>query len=208
MKVAVVGATGMVGAVMIKLLEERQFPLTELIPVASQRSVGKKISYKGVDHTIVGLETAVEMRPDIAIFSAGGDTSLEWAPKFAEAGTTVIDNSSAWRMDPTKKLIVPEINASILTAEDKIIANPNCSTIQLVMALSTLMVGRCFCGCQLPILGRMCVCVCGGGGACQVGFGTWVASQMPNQLDRGMVDSPGKMRCVTCVERSVQLCLS
>ena len=138
MKVAVVGATGMVGAVMLKLLEERQFPLTELIPVASQRSVGKKISYKGVDHTIVGLETAVEMRPDIAIFSAGGDTSLEWAPKFAEAGTTVIDNSSAWRMDPTKKLIVPEINASILTAEDKIIANPNCSTIQLVMVLSPL----------------------------------------------------------------------
>ena len=138
MKVAVVGATGMVGAVMLKLLEERQFPLTELIPVASQRSVGKKISYKGVDHTIFGLETAVEMRPDIAIFSAGGDTSLEWAPKFAEAGTTVIDNSSAWRMDPTKKLIVPEINASILTAEDKIIANPNCSTIQLVMALSPL----------------------------------------------------------------------
>ena len=138
MKVAVVGATGMVGAVMLKLLEERQFPLTELIPVASQRSVGKKISYKGVDHTIVGLETAVEMRPDIAIFSAGGDTSLEWAPKFAEAGTTVIDNSSAWRMDPTKKLIVPEINASILTAEDKIIANPNCSAIQLVMALSPL----------------------------------------------------------------------
>ncbi len=138
MKVAVVGAPGMVGAVMLKLLEERQFPLTELIPVASQRSVGKKISYKGVDHTIVGLETAVEMRPDIAIFSAGGDTSLEWAPKFAEAGTTVIDNSSAWRMDPTKKLIVPEINASILTAEDKIIANPNCSTIQLVMALSPL----------------------------------------------------------------------
>ena len=138
MKIAVVGATGMVGAVMLKLLEERQFPLTELIPVASERSVGKKISYKGAEHTIVGLATAVEMRPDIAIFSAGGDTSLEWAPKFAEAGTTVIDNSSAWRMDPSKKLIVPEINASILTAEDKIIANPNCSTIQLVMALSPL----------------------------------------------------------------------
>ena len=138
MKIAVVGATGMVGAVMLKLLEERQFPLTELILVASERSVGKKISYKGVEHTIVGLATAVEMRPDIAIFSAGGDTSLEWAPKFAEAGTTVIDNSSAWRMDPTKKLIVPEINASILTADDKIIANPNCSTIQLVMALSPL----------------------------------------------------------------------
>jgi aspartate-semialdehyde dehydrogenase len=138
MKIAVVGATGMVGAVMLKLLEERQFPLTELIPVASERSVGKKISYKGVDHTIVGLATAVEMRVDIAIFSAGGDTSVEWAPKFAETGTIVIDNSSAWRMDPTKKLIVPEINASILTAEDKIIANPNCSTIQLVMALSPL----------------------------------------------------------------------
>ena len=138
MKIAVVGATGMVGAVMLKLLEERQFPLTELIPVASERSVGKKISYKGTDHTIVGLETAVEMRPDIAIFSAGGDTSKEWAPKFAEVGTTVIDNSSAWRMDPTKKLIVPEINASTLTPDDKIIANPNCSTIQLVMALSPL----------------------------------------------------------------------
>jgi aspartate-semialdehyde dehydrogenase len=138
MKIAVVGATGMVGAVMLKLLEERQFPLTELIPVASERSVGKKISYKGAEHAIVGLATAVEMRPDIAIFSAGGDTSLEWGPKFAEAGTTVIDNSSAWRMDPTKKLIVPEINASILTPNDKIIANPNCSTIQLVMALSPL----------------------------------------------------------------------
>jgi aspartate-semialdehyde dehydrogenase len=138
MKIAVVGATGMVGAVMLKLLEERQFPVTKLIPVASERSVGKKISYKGVDHTIVGLAAAVEMRADIAIFSAGGDTSLEWAPKFAEAGTTVIDNSSAWRMDASKKLIVPEINASILTAEDKIIANPNCSTIQLVMALSPL----------------------------------------------------------------------
>jgi len=138
MKIAVVGATGMVGAVMLKLLEERQFPLTELIPVASERSVGKKISYKGAEHAIVGLAAAVEMRPDIAVFSAGGDTSLEWAPKFAEAGTTVIDNSSAWRMDPTKKLIVPEINASILTPNDKIIANPNCSTIQLVMALSPL----------------------------------------------------------------------
>ena len=138
MKIAVVGATGMVGDVMLKLLEERQFPLTELIPVASERSVGKKISYKGAEHAIVGLAAAVEMRPDIAVFSAGGDTSLEWAPKFAEAGTTVIDNSSAWRMDPTKKLIVPEINASILTPNDKIIANPNCSTIQLVMALSPL----------------------------------------------------------------------
>ncbi|MDA8850095.1 aspartate-semialdehyde dehydrogenase [Flavobacteriaceae bacterium] len=138
MKVAVVGATGMVGTVMLKLLEERQFPVTELIPVASERSVGKKVPYKGVDYSIVGLATAVEMKADIAIFSAGGDTSLKWAPKFAEAGTVVIDNSSAWRMDPTKKLVVPEINASELTSEDKIIANPNCSTIQLVMALSPL----------------------------------------------------------------------
>ena len=138
MKIAVVGATGMVGTVMLKLLEERQFPITELIPVASERSVGKKIKYKGVDYSIVSLATAVEMRADIAVFSAGGDTSLEWAPKFAEVGTVVIDNSSAWRMDPTKKLIVPEINASELTKEDKIIANPNCSTIQLVMALSPL----------------------------------------------------------------------
>jgi aspartate-semialdehyde dehydrogenase len=123
---------------MLKLLEERKFPITELIPVASERSIGKKISYKGVDYSIVGLAAAVEMRADIAIFSAGGDTSLEWAPKFANAGTVVIDNSSAWRMDPTKKLIVPEINASELTKEDMIIANPNCSTIQLVMALSPL----------------------------------------------------------------------
>ena len=123
---------------MLKLLEERQFPITELIPVASERSVGKKVAYKGVDYTIVGLATAVEMQADIAIFSAGGDTSLEWAPKFADAGTIVIDNSSAWRMDPTKKLVVPEINASELTVDDKIIANPNCSTIQLVMALSPL----------------------------------------------------------------------
>jgi len=138
MKIAVVGATGMVGTVMLKLLEERQFPITELIPVASERSVGKKVAYKGVDYTIVGLATAVEMKADIAIFSAGGDTSLEWAPKFADAGTIVIDNSSAWRMDPTKKLVVPEINASELTVDDKIIANPNCSTIQLVMALSPL----------------------------------------------------------------------
>jgi aspartate-semialdehyde dehydrogenase len=138
MKIAVVGATGMVGTVMLKLLEERQFPITELIPVASERSVGKKISYKGADYSIVSLTTAVEMRADIAIFSAGGDTSLEWAPKFADAGTIVIDNSSAWRMDPTKKLVVPEINASELTKEDMIIANPNCSTIQLVMALFPL----------------------------------------------------------------------
>ncbi|TNJ47145.1 aspartate-semialdehyde dehydrogenase [Tamlana fucoidanivorans] len=138
MKVAVVGATGMVGEVMLKVLAERNFPVTELIPVASERSVGKTITYKGNDYKVVGLETAVAMRPDIALFSAGGDTSLEWAPKFAEVGTTVVDNSSAWRMDPSKKLVVPEINASELTKEDKIIANPNCSTIQLVMALAPL----------------------------------------------------------------------
>jgi aspartate-semialdehyde dehydrogenase len=138
MKVAVVGATGMVGEVMLKVLAERNFPVTELILVASERSIGKIISYKGKDYKVVGLETAVSMRPDIALFSAGGNTSLEWAPKFAEVGTTVVDNSSAWRMDPTKKLVVPEINASELTKEDKIIANPNCSTIQLVMALNPL----------------------------------------------------------------------
>jgi|TARA_R110002020_G_scaffold30237_1_gene95271 aspartate-semialdehyde dehydrogenase len=138
MKIAVVGATGMVGTVMTKLLEERNFPLTELIPVASERSVGKTIGFKETEYTIVTMEHAIAMQPDIAIFSAGGDTSLQWAPKFAEVGTTVIDNSSAWRMDPTKKLIVPEINASKLTSEDKIIANPNCSTIQMVMALAPL----------------------------------------------------------------------
>ncbi|WP_242203210.1 aspartate-semialdehyde dehydrogenase [Aestuariivivens insulae] len=138
MKVAVVGATGMVGEVMLKVLEERNFPITELIPVASERSVGKTITYKGTDYKVVGLETAVSMRPDIALFSAGGGTSLEWAPKFAEVGTTVVDNSSAWRMDPTKKLVVPEINANVLTKADKIIANPNCSTIQMVMALAPL----------------------------------------------------------------------
>ncbi|GAA4801567.1 aspartate-semialdehyde dehydrogenase [Litoribaculum gwangyangense] len=138
MKVAVVGATGMVGEVMLRVLAERNFPVTELIPVASERSVGKTISYEGTDYKVVGLETAVSMRPDIALFSAGGGTSLEWAPKFAEVGTTVVDNSSAWRMDPTKKLVVPEINASELTKDDKIIANPNCSTIQLVMALNPL----------------------------------------------------------------------
>ena len=138
MKVAVVGATGMVGEVMLKVLEERNFPVTELIPVASERSIGKTITYKGQGFKVVGLETAVTMRPDIALFSAGGGTSLEWAPKFAEVGTTVVDNSSAWRMDPNKKLVVPEINASELTKKDKIIANPNCSTIQLVMALNPL----------------------------------------------------------------------
>lgn len=138
MKVAVVGATGMVGEVMLQVLAERNFPVTELIPVASEKSVGKEIEFKGTKYKVVGLQTAVEMRPDIALFSAGGETSLEWAPKFAEAGTTVIDNSSAWRMDSTKKLIVPEINAAELTKEDKIIANPNCSTIQLVMTLAPL----------------------------------------------------------------------
>ncbi len=138
MKVAVVGATGMVGNVMLQVLEERKFPISELILVASERSVGKELSFKGTSYKVVGLETAVGMRPDIALFSAGGSTSLEWAPKFAEVGTTVIDNSSAWRMDLNKKLIVPEINASELTEEDKIIANPNCSTIQLVMALAPL----------------------------------------------------------------------
>lgn len=138
MKVAVVGATGMVGEVMLKVLGERNFPVTELIPVASEKSVGKHVSFKGQNYTIVSLETAVSMSPDIALFSAGGSTSLEWAPKFAEVGTTVIDNSSAWRMDPDKALIVPEINASILTKENKIIANPNCSTIQMVMVLAPL----------------------------------------------------------------------
>ena len=138
MKVAVVGATGMVGEVMLKVLEERNFPVTELLLVASERSVGKTLSFKGKTHTVIGLADAVAAKPDIAIFSAGGSTSLEWAPKFAEAGTTVIDNSSAWRMDPTKKLVVPEINAGELTKEDKIIANPNCSTIQMVMALAPL----------------------------------------------------------------------
>ncbi|WP_313806586.1 aspartate-semialdehyde dehydrogenase [Flavobacterium sp.] len=138
MKVAVVGATGMVGEVMLQVLTERNFPVTELIPVASEKSVGKEIEFKGNKFKVVSMQTAIDMKPEIAIFSAGGDTSKEWAPKFAEVGTTVIDNSSAWRMDPTKKLVVPEINASTLTKEDKIIANPNCSTIQMVMALAPL----------------------------------------------------------------------
>lgn len=138
MKIAVVGATGMVGGVMLKVLEERQFPVSELLPVASARSVGKQVDFKGKQYTIVSMQDAVDARPDVAIFSAGGDTSLEWAPKFAEVGTTVIDNSSAWRMDPTKKLVVPEINADVLTKNDKIIANPNCSTIQMVLTLSPL----------------------------------------------------------------------
>jgi aspartate-semialdehyde dehydrogenase len=138
MKVAVVGATGMVGQVMMKVLREKSFPITELIPVASERSVGKTIDFGGMECTVVGLQTAIDMKPDIAIFSAGGGTSLEWAPKFADAGIIVIDNSSAWRMDPTKKLIVPEINGDTLTSEDKIIANPNCSTIQLVLTMKPL----------------------------------------------------------------------
>ena len=138
MKLALVGATGMVGEVMLKVLQERNFPIDELLLVASERSVGKEISFKGKSHKVIGLEDAVAAKPNIAIFSAGGNTSLEWAPKFAELGTTVIDNSSAWRMEPDKKLIVPEINAYLLTIEDKIIANPNCSTIQLVMALAPL----------------------------------------------------------------------
>ncbi|WP_291109005.1 aspartate-semialdehyde dehydrogenase [Flavobacterium sp. UBA6195] len=138
MRVAVVGATGMVGEIMLQVLAERNFPVTELIPVASEKSVGKEIEWKGNTYKVVGLQTAVDMKPEIALFSAGGETSLEWAPKFAAAGTTVIDNSSAWRMDATKKLVVPEINASVLTKEDKIIANPNCSTIQMVMALAPL----------------------------------------------------------------------
>lgn len=138
MKIAIVGATGMVGNVMLKVLAERNFEITELIPVASEKSVGKQVAFKGKNYSIVGLQNAVNAKPDVALFSAGGATSLEWAPKFAEMGTTVIDNSSAWRMDPTKKLIVPEINGDVLTTEDKIIANPNCSTIQLVMALAPL----------------------------------------------------------------------
>ncbi|WP_413533445.1 aspartate-semialdehyde dehydrogenase [Empedobacter brevis] len=138
MRIAVVGATGMVGRVMLQVLEERNFPITEIIPVASERSIGKTIEYKGKEYKIVSMQDAVEMRPDIAIFSAGGETSKQWAPKFAEVGTTVIDNSSAWRMDPNCPLVVPEINADVLTTNDKIIANPNCSTIQLVMVLNPL----------------------------------------------------------------------
>jgi len=138
MKLAVVGATGMVGNVMLKVLEAHQFPVTTLYVVASEKSVGKKITFKDVEFEVIGLETALDLVPDIAIFSAGGETSLAWAPRFAAVGTVVIDNSSAWRMDQTKKLIVPEINGSLLTKDDKIIANPNCSTIQLVMVLAPL----------------------------------------------------------------------
>ena len=138
MKVAVVGATGLVGTKMIQVLAERKFPVTELIPVASEKSVGKEISFAGKKYKVVGMQTAIDSKPAVALFSAGGTTSLEWAPKFAAAGITVIDNSSAWRMDPDKPLVVPEINASVLTAADKIIANPNCSTIQMVVALNPL----------------------------------------------------------------------
>lgn len=138
MKIALVGATGMVGEVMLKVLKERNFPFLELILVASEKSVGKKMIYNEKEYTIVGLQDAVDLQPQIAIFSAGGDISKEWAPKFAAAGTTVIDNSSAWRMDPNKKLVVPEINANLLTKDDKIIANPNCSTIQMVLVLNPL----------------------------------------------------------------------
>lgn len=138
MRVAVVGATGMVGTIILEILEERNFLLTELLLVASENSVGKELRFKGKNHTVIGLQEAVDAAPDIALFSAGGETSLLWAPKFAAVGTTVIDNSSAWRMDETKKLIVPEINAQELTTSDKIIANPNCSTIQLVMTLAPL----------------------------------------------------------------------
>jgi aspartate-semialdehyde dehydrogenase len=138
MKVAIVGATGLVGGEILKVLAERNFPVTEIVPVASERSIGKKVNFKGIDYTVVGYETAIAMKPNVAIFSAGGSTSLEVAPKFAAAGITVVDNSSAWRMDPTKKLVVPEINAYTLTKEDKIIANPNCSTIQMVVILNPL----------------------------------------------------------------------
>jgi aspartate-semialdehyde dehydrogenase len=138
MKVAVVGATGLVGTVMMEVLAERNFPVTEFLPVASERSVGKPVTFKGKTYEVIGLEAAVATKPDIAIFSAGGSVSKEWAPRFAAAGTTVVDNSSAWRMDPDKKLVVPEVNAHVLTPEDKIIANPNCSTIQLVVALQPL----------------------------------------------------------------------
>lgn len=138
MKVAVVGATGLVGTKMLQVLAERNFPVTELIPVASERSVGKEVEFKGKKYKVVSMTDAIAAKPAVALFSAGGGTSLEWAPKFAEAGITVIDNSSAWRMDPAKKLVVPEVNAEVLTKEDKIIANPNCSTIQMVVALQPL----------------------------------------------------------------------
>jgi aspartate-semialdehyde dehydrogenase len=139
MKVAVVGATGLVGTKMLQVLAERNFPVTELVPVASERSIGKEVDFKGKKFKVVSMLDAIAAKPAVAIFSAGGSTSTEWAPKFAEAGITVIDNSSAWRMDPTKPLVVPELNADILTAKDKIIANPNCSTIQMVVELNPLL---------------------------------------------------------------------
>ena len=138
MRVAVVGVTGMVGNVMLEVLAEHNFPVTELIPVASEKSVGKKIVFKGTEYTVIGLQQAVSLKPDVALFSAGASVSKEWAPKFAQVGTTVVDNSSAWRMDPTKKLVIPEINADVLTKDDKINANPNCSTIQMLVALAPL----------------------------------------------------------------------
>ena len=138
MRVAVVGVTGMVGNVMLEVLAEHKFPVTELIPVASEKSVGKKITFQGTEYTVIGLQQAVSLKPDLALFSAGATVSKEWAPKFAQVGTTVVDNSSAWRMDDTKKLVIPEINADVLTKEDKIIANPNCSTIQMLVALAPL----------------------------------------------------------------------
>ena len=138
MKVAVVGATGLVGTKMLQILEERNFPVSELLPVASEKSVGKKVRFKGKDYSVVSAADAIAAKPALALFSAGGATSLEWAPKFAAAGITVIDNSSAWRMDPSKRLVVPELNADVLGKEDKIIANPNCSTIQMVVALNPL----------------------------------------------------------------------
>lgn len=138
MKVAVVGATGLVGTKMLQVLAERNFPVTELLPVASEKSVGKEVEFKGRKYKVVSMTDAIAAKPAVALFSAGGSTSLEWAPKFAEAGITVIDNSSAWRMDPAKPLVVPEVNADVLTANDKIIANPNCSTIQMVVALQPL----------------------------------------------------------------------
>lgn len=138
MRVAVVGVTGMVGNVMLEILKEHNFPVTELIPVASEKSIGKKINFKGKEYSVIGLEQAVSLKPDVALFSAGASVSKEWAPRFAQVGTTVVDNSSAWRMDETKKLVIPEINADVLTKDDKIIANPNCSTIQMLVALAPL----------------------------------------------------------------------
>lgn len=138
MRVAVVGVTGMVGNVMLEVIKEHNFPVTELIPVASEKSIGKKINFNGKEYSVIGLEQAVSLKPDVALFSAGASVSKEWAPRFAQVGTTVVDNSSAWRMDETKKLVIPEINADVLTKDDKIIANPNCSTIQMLVALAPL----------------------------------------------------------------------